>query len=112
MIDTNQDPPVNSCRPSVDLLFESAADVYGPGTLAVVLTGMGHDGSQGCRRIREVGGQILVQDQASSVVWGMPGIVAKAGLADRVVPLGAMVTEIVDRVGMGPTRAAPTAAVL
>jgi len=63
------------------------AEVYGAGTLAIVLTGMGQDGLRGCERIREVGGQIMAQDEASSVVWGMPGFVAKAGLADEVLPL-------------------------
>jgi two-component system chemotaxis response regulator CheB len=99
VLDTNEDPPVNSCRPSVDLLFESAARVYGAGTLAVVLTGMGQDGSQGCHRVRDAGGQILAQDQESSVVWGMPGYVARAGLADKVLPLEAIAGEISDRVG-------------
>ena len=80
-------PPVNSCRPSADVLFQSAAATAGPGVLAVVLTGMGNDGRNGCRTIRNSGGRIIVQDEASSVVWGMPGAVAKEGLADHVVPL-------------------------
>jgi two-component system chemotaxis response regulator CheB len=83
----NQEPPVNSCRPSVDVLFRSAAEVYGPGVLAVVLTGMGQDGLRGCECIRAAGGQALAQDEASSVVWSMPGAVARAGLADQVLPL-------------------------
>ncbi|WP_341732510.1 chemotaxis response regulator protein-glutamate methylesterase [Microcoleus sp. EPA2] len=97
-IRTNQDPPENSCRPAVDVLFRSTAKIYGAGVLAVVLTGMGQDGLHGCEGIREVGGQILVQDRASSVVWGMPGSVANSGLADRVVSLEAMAGEIIDRV--------------
>ena len=72
----------------VAALFRSVAEVYGGNTLAVVLTGMGQDGLRGCERIREAGGQILVQDEASSVVWGMPGSVVAAGLADAVLPLG------------------------
>ena len=97
-IGINQEPPENSCRPSVDVLFRSVAEVYGAKVLAVVLTGMGQDGLRGCEYIREVGGQILVQDRASSVVWGMPSFVANAGLADRVVSLGQMAGEIISRV--------------
>jgi two-component system, chemotaxis family, protein-glutamate methylesterase/glutaminase len=82
-----QGTPENSCRPSVDVLFRSVADFYGAGVLAVVLSGMGQDGLRGCERIREAGGQVLVQDEATSVVWGMPGFVARAGLADQVLPL-------------------------
>lgn len=95
---TNQEPPENSCRPAVDVLFRSTAKIYGAGVLALVLTGMGQDGLHGCEGIREVGGQIIVQDQASSVVWGMPGSVANSGLADRVVSLQAIAGEIIDRV--------------
>jgi two-component system chemotaxis response regulator CheB len=91
---THQEPPVNSCRPAVDVLFRSVAQTYGGATLAVVLTGMGQDGFRGCECIQKAGGQILVQDQASSVVWGMPGFVAKAGLADKVLPLEQIATEI------------------
>jgi two-component system chemotaxis response regulator CheB len=93
----NQEPPVNSCRPAVDVLFRSVAEVYGPGALAVVLTGMGQDGLRGCEAIRAAGGQVLVQDEASSVVWSMPGAVAQAGLADQVVPLDRLGLEIVRR---------------
>jgi two-component system chemotaxis response regulator CheB len=94
----NREPPVNSCRPSVDVLFRSAAEVYGAGVLAVVLTGMGQDGLRGCECIRSRGGQVLVQDEASSVVWSMPGAVAQAQLADQVLPLGYLGPEIVRRV--------------
>jgi two-component system chemotaxis response regulator CheB len=96
-----QGPPVNSCRPSVDVLFRSAAEVYGPGVLAAVLTGMGQDGLRGCECVRAAGGQVVVQDEASSVVWSMPGAVAQAGLADRVLPLGHLGPEIVRRVRGG-----------
>jgi two-component system chemotaxis response regulator CheB len=97
----NQEPPENSCRPAVDPLFRSVARVYGGNCLGVVLTGMGQDGLRGCEAIRAAGGQILAQDEASSVVWGMPGFVAKAGLADKVLPLSMVGGEIVRRVGRG-----------
>ncbi len=101
---THLGPPENSCRPSVDPLFRSVADTFGASALAVVLTGMGSDGLRGAERIRETGGRILAQDEASSVVWGMPGFVARAGLADAIVPIDAMAREIVRRVGLGRTR--------
>jgi two-component system chemotaxis response regulator CheB len=66
--------------------------------LAVILTGMGQDGLRGCEAIRETGGQIVAQDEPTSVVWGMPGYVVKAGLADRVLPLSSIADEIVRRV--------------
>ena len=84
----------NHCRPAVDALFRSAAAVYGSGVLAVVLTGMGTDGMIGARLIREHGGSVLAQDQASSTVWGMPGAVTTAGLAHKVIPLNFMASEI------------------
>jgi two-component system chemotaxis response regulator CheB len=90
----SQGPLENHCRPSADVLFRSATGVYGSGVLGVVLTGMGSDGMLGCRAIREQGGGVLAQDQASSTVWGMPGAVANAGLANRIVPLSAMAAEI------------------
>ncbi|HEV7279037.1 MAG TPA: CheB methylesterase domain-containing protein [Pirellulaceae bacterium] len=92
-----QDPHENGCRPAVDPLLRSIARTYGPGCLAVVMTGMGHDGLKGCEAIRNAGGQTVVQDEATSVVWGMPGSVARAGLADRVVPLASIASEIVAR---------------
>lgn len=97
----HQAPPENSCRPAVDVLFRSVAETHGGSTLAVVLTGMGKDGLNGCGTIRERGGQVLVQDEATSVVWGMPGFVARAGLADQVLPLDRISTEIVRRVRLG-----------
>ena len=90
----NQGPQENHCRPAVDVLFRSVAAVYGEGALAVVLTGMGSDGMTGCRIIRDHGGTVLVQDQATSAVWGMPGAVTHAGLAQRVLPLNAIAPEI------------------
>ena len=89
-----QGPLENHCRPAVDVLFRSAAKVYGSGVLAVVLTGMGSDGLNGSRVIREQGGSVLAQDEASSTVWGMPGAVASAGLAHRILPLEAIAPEI------------------
>jgi two-component system, chemotaxis family, protein-glutamate methylesterase/glutaminase len=96
----NQNAPENYCRPAVDPLFRSVANTYGAGALAVVLTGMGSDGSSGAQHIREKGGQILVQDQASSIVWGMPGQIAAAGLADGTFALRAMAAEICRRVAL------------
>lgn len=96
-IHTHQAPREHSCRPSADLLFRSVAEVYGPRTLGVVMTGMGQDGLQGSRLIRKAGGHVIVQDKASSVVWGMPGYVARAGLAEQVVPLHGLADAIVSR---------------
>jgi two-component system chemotaxis response regulator CheB len=89
-----EEPPENYCRPAVDPLFRSAVAAYGGAVLGVVLTGMGSDGRQGAGAIREAGGTVLVQDQATAVVWGMPGAVAQAGLADEVLPLDRIVGAI------------------
>jgi two-component system chemotaxis response regulator CheB len=94
-----QAPAENHCRPSVDVLFRSVAAAYGAGVLAVVLTGMGADGLAGCRLIRDRGGCVLAQDQATSAVWGMPGAVANAGLAHKVLPLGLVAPEIIRLAG-------------
>ncbi len=88
------EPPENSCRPSADVLFRSAARVWGSGTLGVVLTGMGRDGLAGCRAIVAAGGTVIAQDEFSSVVWGMPGEVVRAGLADAVLPLAQVGVEV------------------
>ncbi|KQT58616.1 two-component system response regulator protein-glutamate methylesterase [Methylobacterium sp. Leaf456] len=80
-------PPVNFCRPAVDVLFLDAAAIYGSATLSVILTGMGSDGTAGSRALVEAGGQLMAQDEATSTVWGMPGSVAKAGLCHAVLPL-------------------------
>lgn len=93
-LDTNQGPPENSCRPAVDVLFRSVAQIYSNSVLAVILTGMGSDGLRGCEAIREGGGRIFIQDESTSVVWGMPGAVAHAGLADKVLPLEEIPGEI------------------
>ncbi|HEY2253349.1 MAG TPA: chemotaxis response regulator protein-glutamate methylesterase [Planctomycetaceae bacterium] len=94
-----QEPPENSCRPAVDVLLRSVAQAYGPNSLTVILTGMGQDGLRGCEFVSEAGGRILAQDEATSVVWGMPGSVARAGLADRVLPISLIADEILRRVG-------------
>ncbi len=91
--------PEHSCRPAVDVMFRSVAQVWGAGALALVLTGMGNDGTDGARALRARGAQVLVQDHDSSVVWGMPGSVVAAGEADAVVALDAMADEIQVRVG-------------
>ncbi len=100
----NQDPPENFCRPAVDVLFRSVAQAYGASALAVVLTGMGHDGLQGCGAIRSAGGDVIVQDEPTSVVWGMPGFVARAGLASLVVPLEQIGGELRRRVAQSLPR--------
>ena len=83
----NQGPPENFCRPAVDPLFRSAVAAYDGAVLGLVLTGMGSDGRNGAGEIRNAGGTVLVQDQATSVVWGMPGAISQAGFADEVLPL-------------------------
>jgi two-component system, chemotaxis family, protein-glutamate methylesterase/glutaminase len=93
-----RDPPENSCRPAVDVLFRSVAQSYGASALAVVLTGMGSDGTRGARLIRDAGGEVIVQDEATSVVWGMPGSVVAASLTDRICPLANIVPEVFRRV--------------
>jgi two-component system chemotaxis response regulator CheB len=90
----DQSPPQNSCRPAVDALFASIGEVYGGAAVAAILTGMGQDGLRGARILKAQGAAVLAQDEASSVVWGMPGAVVNAGLADRVLPLGRIVPEI------------------
>ena len=92
---TRLGPLENSCRPAVDVLMRSVAEHYGPATLAVILTGMGQDGLAGCRAIGRVGGHVLAQDEATSVVWGMPGQVVRAGLTQSVLPVEAIGPEIV-----------------
>ncbi len=89
-----EDPPENFCRPAVDVLFRSAAAVYGDKVLGVVLTGMGRDGERGARVLRDAGGEVFAQDAETSVVWGMPGAVVGAGQADRVLPLPAVAGEV------------------
>jgi len=94
-------PPENSCRPAVDVMLRSVVQHYGASCLSVILTGMGQDGLRGCEAVSNAGGQIVAQDEASSVVWGMPGFVAQAGLASRVLPLQEVAGEIIRRVMAG-----------
>jgi two-component system, chemotaxis family, protein-glutamate methylesterase/glutaminase len=110
VVELNQDTPENSCRPAVDVLFRSVAQAYGPNVLAVVMTGMGSDGARGAAHIREAGGEILVQDEASSVVWGMPGAVVSSGLADGIFSLSEISEEIVRRVNTSRERTTGLAA--
>lgn len=100
------EPPEHGCRPALDPLLRSLAGTHGAGVLAVVLTGMGRDGLAGCERVRDAGGAVLAQDRATSVVWGMPGLVAEAGLADGVLPLDRIAPEIARRTAAGETRRA------
>jgi len=91
----DQCPPLNSCRPAVDALFTSVSEVYGGAAIVVMLTGMGQDGLRGTEILRTQGASVIAQDEATSVVWGMPGAVVNAGLADKVLPLGQIAQEIV-----------------
>jgi two-component system, chemotaxis family, protein-glutamate methylesterase/glutaminase len=111
-LNLNQEPPENSCRPAVDVLFRSVARIYGSNVLAVVMTGMGSDGARGATHICEAGGEIVVQDEASSVVWGMPGAVVSAGLAAKICPLPEIGQEIVRRVTSSRARPSGRAATL
>lgn len=90
VVQLDQNPKVNFCRPAVDPMFDSIAQCYGPAALGVILTGMGHDGRDGARSVVEAGGSIVAQDEKSSVVWGMPGAAADAGLCCAVAPLTEM----------------------
>ena len=97
----HESQPVNYCRPSVDLLFHSAADVYRHGTLALLMTGMGSDGVAGARSVHEFGGRIWAQDKASSAVWGMPGRLMQTGLVDSLVPLTLLGGELTRQAWLG-----------
>ncbi len=96
-LQTCQTQPENSCRPSVDYLFRSAAEIFGPRTLGVILTGMGQDGLRGAGLIHRAGGTLFAQDQATSVVWGMPKAVVHANYAHKVLPLHEIASAIVQR---------------
>ena len=97
---------LNHCRPSVDYLFRSAARLYGAGTLALTMTGMGSDGLEGARTVHECGGVVLAQDEATSAVWGMPGRVVEAGIVSAALPLESLAGELRARVGLS-ARAIP-----
>jgi two-component system chemotaxis response regulator CheB len=88
-------PPVNFCRPSVDPLFNSAIDVWQGGIMSVILTGMGSDGMRGGKEIVAAGGSVIAQDEATSVVWGMPGAAANAGICSAVLPLNQIAPKLV-----------------
>jgi two-component system chemotaxis response regulator CheB len=87
MIVLDDGPPVHFCKPAVDPLFASAAEVWGQWNLALVLTGMGSDGTDGAAAVAAAGGSVIAQDEASSVIWGMPGSAAEAGVCSAVLPL-------------------------
>jgi two-component system, chemotaxis family, protein-glutamate methylesterase/glutaminase len=93
-VSLDQGPQENFCRPAVDVLFRSAAAVYGGRCVAAILTGMGQDGLEGVRLLAEAGAPIYVQDEATSVVWGMPGAVAHAGLATEILPLASVPSKL------------------
>jgi two-component system chemotaxis response regulator CheB len=95
VIELNDLPPVNFCKPAVDPLFQSVVPLYGAAILATVLTGMGHDGAAGAKVITGAGGSVIAQDEESSVVWGMPGAVAQAGAASEILALDAIGPKIV-----------------
>jgi two-component system chemotaxis response regulator CheB len=99
-------PAENYCRPAVDVLFRSAAAVFKDRVLASVLTGMGRDGAQGATMIRNAGGTVFAQDEATSVVWGMPGSVVAAGQADRVLPVEEMAGQLMAELASVPSRQA------
>ncbi|WP_428674263.1 protein-glutamate methylesterase/protein-glutamine glutaminase [Roseibium sp.] len=96
-------PPVNFCKPAVDPLFDSVAKAYGSASLAVILTGMGHDGADGVKTIAAGGGSVITQDEATSVVWGMPGAAAHTGMCSDILPLKEIGPKI-SRVLKGNTR--------
>jgi len=97
-LDLNQEPQENFCRPAVDVLFRSVAAAYKATVLGVVMTGMGSDGVLGAQDICDAGGEVIIQDEASSVVWGMPGLVHASGLADAAYPVDQLAAEITRRV--------------
>jgi two-component system chemotaxis response regulator CheB len=101
-LQTNQETRENFCRPSVDVLFRSVAEVFGAKALGVILTGMGQDGLRGCEALCKENAPVIVQDEASSVVWGMPGYVARAGLAEKILPLDQIGSEIIRRASVQP----------
>jgi two-component system chemotaxis response regulator CheB len=98
VIGLDQSPPENSCRPAVDVLFRSVGETFGGSAIGAILTGMGQDGLRGVQTLKATGAFVIAQDEASSVVWGMPGAVVMAGLADSVVPLDHVIPEVLRRI--------------
>lgn len=98
VIRLNSGPRENSCRPAADVMFRSAAQIYGGGVIATVLTGMGQDGLRGVEHLKAKGAFVIAQDEATSVVWGMPGFVARAGLADSILPLNRIAAQIIQQI--------------
>ena len=98
VVNLDQSPPENSCRPAVDVLFRSVGSTFGAAAIGTILTGMGQDGLRGVQAMKAAGAFVIAQDEASSVVWGMPGAVVNAGLADAVVPLENVVPEVLKRI--------------
>jgi two-component system, chemotaxis family, protein-glutamate methylesterase/glutaminase len=97
----NDDPPVHFCKPAVDPLFASAAATFGAGALGVILTGMGSDGAAGAAHIASAGGSVIAQDEATSVIWGMPGTAAEAGVCAGVLPLDGIAAKLAELTGGG-----------
>jgi len=102
-LQSHQGPRENFCQPSVDVLFRSVAALFGANALGVILRGMGQEGLKGCETLCAAGASVIVQDEASSVVWGMPGFVVRAGLAEKILPLDQIGNEIVRRVSARPS---------
>jgi two-component system chemotaxis response regulator CheB len=105
----DQSPAENGCRPAADPLFQSAAQIFGSSVLALVLTGLGHDGTKGAALVRRAGGEVWVQDEASSTVWGMPGSIVQAGHATRVLPLSSIARALAE-LGRGGVQPAASSA--
>ena len=101
IISLNQDAQENFCRPAVDPMLRSLINVYGKKILAVIFTGMGADGMKSCQQLVDAGGTVLAQDEATSVVWGMPGAVAMAGICTQVLPLASMAKAVKEYAGRG-----------
>ena len=96
VVSLNQDPPENFCRPAVDPMLRSLVKVFGPRIFTVILTGMGNDGAKGSQQVVQAGGTVIAQDEKSSVVWGMPGAVASAGLCSAVLPIDQLAGYVVN----------------
>lgn len=105
-IGLNDGAPENFCKPSVDVMLRSAVEAYGGDIMAVILTGMGKDGLKGCETLSQAGGRIIVQDQESSIVWGMPGSVANAGLASAILPVSGLARAVRNTLLDMPSRGA------